>query len=226
MAEKRTALTHAGDTGENLAGVQVTEHIWRCPDGFYRWYHELSMLKNPIILFTTWKVLGISFGAVYLFVLISSAVSDSLFGWDGFLDITWVFVLLTLVIGAIAVLAYLIVAWCYGWKYVVLFEMDEQVVRHIQVPRQFKKAQALAWLTLLAGAAAKQPGAAGTGLLSMTRNSSTSEFQSVKRITVRPRRNLIKVNQKLARNQVYAAPEDFEFVRAHIVSHCPKAKVR
>ena len=219
-------VTAAAD-GETLpAGTRETERIRRCPDGSYRWYHELSMLKNPIILFTTWKVLGVCFGAVYLFVLISSAVSDSLFGWDGFLDITWIFVLLTLVIGAIAVLAYLVVAWCFGWKYVVLFEMDEQAVRHIQVPRQFKKAQALAWLTLLAGAAAKQPDAAGAGLLSMTRNSSTSEFKNVRRIIIRPRRGLIKLNQTLARNQVYAAPEDFEFVRAYIVSHCPKAKVR
>ena len=225
MEDKAAVLTPAEEGGENLAGERVTEHIWRCPDGVCRWYHELSMLKNPIILFTTWKVLGISFGVVYLFVLISSAATDSLYGWDGFLDLTWAFLLLTLAIAVIAALVYLIVAWCYGWKYVVLFEMDEKAVRHIQVPRQFKKAQALAWLTMLAGVGAKRPAAAGEGLLAATRNSSTSEFKSVKRIVVRPQRNLIKVNQTLERNQVYAAPEDFEFVRAHIVSHCAKAKV-
>ena len=226
MSAKETVPVPAPTAGEDLAGQPVTEHIRRCPDGMYRWYYELSMLKNPIILFTTWKVLGISFGVVYLFVLIASAVSDSLFGWRGFLDLTWGFVLLTVVIGVIAVLAYLIVAACFGWRYVVLFEMDDKVVRHIQVPRQFKKAQALAWLTLLAGAAAGKPSVSGAGLLAATRNTSTSEYKNVAEIIARPKRGLIKVNQLLNHNQIYAAPEDFDFVRDHIVSHCPKAKVR
>ncbi len=226
MARKRELTVSPEDSGENLSGEQVTEHIWRCPDGMYRWYFELSMLKNPVILFTAWKVLGISFGVVYLFVLIASAVSDSMYGWKGFFDLTWGFILLTLVIGVIAIFAYLIVAWCYGWKYVVLFEMDDKIVRHIQVPRQFKKAQALAWLSILAGIAAQRPAVSGAGLLSMTRNTSTSEFKNVERIVIRPKRDLIKVNQIFNRNQIYAAPGDFEFVRDHIVARCGKARIR
>ena len=226
MGGKRELTVPPEDGGENLADEQVTEHIWRCPDGMYRWYCELSMLKNPVILFTAWKVLGISFGVVYLFVLIVSAVSDSMYGWRGFFDLTWGFVLLTLAIAVIAVFAYLLVAWCYGWKYIVLFEMDDKIVRHIQVPRQFKKAQALTWLTILAGIAAKRPAVSGAGLLSMTRNTSTSEFKNVEWLVIRPRRNLIKVNQLLNRNQIYAEAEDFDFVREHIVAHCAKARVR
>ena len=227
METKEEKLSVPSDEGgENLAGEPVTEHIRRCPDGVYRWYYELPMLKNPVILFTSWKVLGISFGVVWLIVLISSAATDSLFGWRDVLDLTWIFVLLTLVLGFLAVIAYLIVAAVYGWHYVVLFEMDEQVVRHIQVPRQFRKAQAILWLTALAGAAGNSPTAAGAGLLAATRNSSTSAFANVERLVIRPRRDLIKVNQRLARNQVYAAPEDFDFVRDYVVAHCGKAKVK
>lgn len=225
MAEKSDAGMIAAHAA-SPSGEAVTAHILRCPDGVYRWYYELSMLKNPVILFTTWKVLGIAFGALWLFVLISSAVTDSLYGWDGFWNLTWVFILLTLAFGVLTVLAYLLVAACFGWRYVVLFEMDDAVVRHIQVPRQFKQAQAIAWLGLLAGLKTGMPAVAGAALLSATRNASISEFRSVARIVVRPRRNLIKVNQLFSRNQVYAAPEDFDFVRAHIVSHCAKAKVR
>ena len=220
MNDTRSEHTQTPETTEG------SERVRRCPDGVYRWYCELPMLKNPIILFTTWKVLGVSFGAVYLFVLISSAATDSLYGWTGFFDLTWGFVLLTLAMALISVLAYLIVAWCYGWKYVVLFEMDETCVRHIQVPRQFKRAQALAWLTMLGGAAAGRPSAAGAGLLAATRNSSTSEFKNVKRIVLRQKRGLIKLSQTLEHNQIYTAPEDFEFVREHIVSRCTKARVR
>ena len=211
---------------EKTAGEQVTEHIRRCPDGMYRWYYELSMLKNPVILFTTWKVLGISFAAVYLFVLISSAVSDALYGWRGFLDLTWIFLLVTLGLAVLSVLAYLLVAAAYGWRYVVLFEMDDKILRHIQVPRQFKKAQALTWLTMLAGAASKSPTTAAAGLLAATKNSSTSELANVRRIVLRPKRNLIKLKQTLEHNQVYAAPEDYEFVRAHLTARCGKASIR
>ena len=226
MGKQETQLTPAEDSRENLAGVQVTDHIWRCPDGVYRWYYELSMLRNPIVLYTTWGVLGISFGVVYLFVLIASAASDSLYGWDGFLDLTWGFLLLTLAIGVLTVFAYLLVAACYGWRYVVLFEMDEKTVRHIQVPRQFRKAQALAWLGLLAGLASGRPAGGASALLTATRSASVSEFEQVKRLVIRPARNLIKLNQRFNRNQIYAAPEDYEFVREYIAARCGKAKVR
>ena len=56
----------SGIPSENDA---VTERIRLCPDGVYRWFYSFSMLKNPAQLFTVWKVLGLSFGIVYLFVL-------------------------------------------------------------------------------------------------------------------------------------------------------------
>ena len=226
MGRNRSVPAAAADTGERLSGVQVTEHIWRCPDGVYRWYYELPMMKNPTILYTVWTVLGISFGLVFLFVLIVSAIGGSLGGWTGFLKMIGGFLLLALGFVVISVAAYAIVAGLYGGSYVVLFEMDDQLVRHIQVPRQFKQAQALAWLTVLAGIASGRPSVSGAGLLASSKNTSTSVFANVERVVVRPRRNLIKVNQLFERNQVYAAPEDFEFVREHIVSRCTKARVR
>lgn len=54
------------DSSERLSGKKVTENIYLCPDGKYRWYYEFPMMKNPTLLFTIWKVLGISFGIVYL----------------------------------------------------------------------------------------------------------------------------------------------------------------
>ena len=53
-----------------LQGEKVTENIWRCPDGVYRWSYEYHMLKNPTILITVWKVLGISIGAVLMLDLL------------------------------------------------------------------------------------------------------------------------------------------------------------
>ena len=39
--------------------------VRRAPDGTFRWTYEMSMLKHPLILFTTWKVLGAVCGAVF-----------------------------------------------------------------------------------------------------------------------------------------------------------------
>ena len=193
------------------------------PDGKYRWVYEVPMLKNPSILMDVYKVLGISFGLVWLFnVLIISCEDgltlDSLWGISsGFLVLMAVF----LVIGYVA---YVIVAWYYGWKYVVLFEMDEKEVKHQQMPRQVKKAKVLGALTALAGAAAGRPGVVGTGILSATRFSSTSVLANVEHLVPRRRLNLIKVNQLLNRNRIFVPDEDFDFVYDFLCQHCPNVR--
>jgi len=205
---------------------QVSEHIWRGPDGVYRWTYEVEMLKNPTILITVWKVLGISFGAVYGFVVLVSLLTDSMYGWEGFWDLTRGFLILAGVFLVISVIAYLIVAGMYGWKYVVHFELSETGVVHITDGMQAKKAETLGQLTMLAGALAKNRGAVSAGRLSAGRTTSTSEFSKVRTVKVRPRRHVIHVNMLLDRNQVYAAEEDFGFVRDYIVTRCVNAKVR
>jgi hypothetical protein len=193
------------------------------PDGKYRWVYEVPMLRNPSILFDVYKVLGVSFFIVWLFnvILISCEEGlslDSLWGvTSGFLVLLGVF----LVIGYVA---YIIVAWYYGWKYIVLFTLDEKEVKHQQMPRQVKKAKVLGALTALAGAAAGRPGVVGTGILSATRFSSTSVLANVEHLVPRRRLNLIKVNQLLNRNRVFVPDEDFDFVYDFLCRHCPNAR--
>ena len=57
-----------------ITGEKVTENIYLCPDGVYRWFYELNMLTNPTILFTVWKVILIAFGIVILFFLIMDLI--------------------------------------------------------------------------------------------------------------------------------------------------------
>ena len=135
-------------------------------------------------------------------------------------------VLLLIVLGLIAliVISYLILTAIYGWKYIVLFEMDEEKVVHIQMPKQYEKALALGWLTAMAGLAAQSITTAGAGVLSAAKDTSTSRFEDVRTVKAYPRRHLIKVNERLEHNQVYAAKEDFAFVKDYIVSHCPNIK--
>ena len=193
------------------------------PDGNYRWVYEVKMLTNPTILFDVYKVLGISFGVVWLFMLlIIGCEGDLTLGsiWEfsyGFLVLMAVFVV-------IGIVAYFIVAWVYDWKYVVLYTLNEKEVIHQQMPRQMKKAKVLGALTALVGVAAGRPGVVGSGILAASRSTSTSVLENVKRIKPCRRQNLIKVNQLLNKNRVYVPDEDFDFVYDFLCQHCPNAK--
>ena len=208
------------ETGDPSAvsGTRVTENVYFCPDGKYRWNYEFNMLTNPAILITTLKVMALSFGIVALLIII---FSGGISGWTDSDDLK-IIVILILVLAVISVLAYLIVAAMYGWKYQVLFEMDEAGVNHIQMKSQFKKAEAMGWLVALAGAAAGRPTVAGAGMLSATRSSMYTKFSAVRKVKGNRGRHTIYVNELLSRNQVYAEDADFDFVLNYIKSHTGK----
>ena len=193
------------------------------PDGKYRWVYEVPMLKNPSILFDIYWVLGISFGLVWLFNVLLIGCEDG-FSLESLWGFTSGFLILMLVFVVIGYVAYVIVAWTYGWKYVVLFTLDEKEVVHQQMPHQMKKAKVLGALTALVGAAAGKPGVVGSGILASSRSTSTSVLANVKRIKARRRQNLIKVNQLLNKNRIFVPDEDFDFVYDFLCQHCPNAK--
>ena len=192
-------------------------------DGKYRWVYEVPMLKNPSILIDVYKVLGISFGIVWLFNVLIISCDDGL-SLGNLWGITSGFLILMGVFLLIGYVAYVIVAWCYGWKYVVLFTLDEREVKHEQMPRQVKKAMLLGALTAMVGGAAGKPGVVGTGLLAASRTSTTSTLADVARLKPCRRHHLIKVNQLLNKNRVFVPDEDFDFVYDFLCQHCPKAK--
>lgn len=217
----------SGETKQGaLQGKSVTENIRLCPDGVYRWYYELDMLKNPAIILSVWKVLGISFGAVFFLLLTADLFQKRIQTAADLGRAVMPLLILMGVFFVISIISYLILAAMYGWKYMVLFEMTEDCVRHIQMPGQFQKAQALGWLAMLSGRSSGKPAMAGLGLDISARNTSVSEFKNVEVVKPRRRRNTIYVNQRLDRNQVYAGDADFDFVEKFILDRCTGAKVR
>ena len=191
-----------------------------CNDGKYRWAYEMNLLKNPTIFFTVLKVMMISVGIVWLFGLVIGLGDMDL---DYFLFWTKLSGIMLGVFVVLTIIGVLVTAAILG-KYVVLFEMDEKEVVHIQMPRQVKKAEVIGLITALVGAMAKNPTTMGTGLLAASKNRNSSEFANVRRVKAYRKRNLIKVNQLLNKNQVYVADEDFDFVYDFIKSRCTKAK--
>lgn len=201
----------------------VNEHVRLYPDGKYRWVYEVNMLTNFSILFDVWKVLGISMGIlVLLFVVIAVFDGD----WDvdmliGMASTLGVVALVMLVLGLIGYFVYAAIS---GWKYAVLFIMDEKEVVHQQMPNTVKKGQLIGALTILAGLASGRPGAVGTGVLAQSRLSMTSTLAHVERLISCRKINLIKVNERFEKNRVYVNTEDFDFVYDFLLTHCTHLK--
>lgn len=200
----------------------MSENIKKCDDGTYRWVYEFDMLKNPFILLTVLKI--------FLIVLVGIWVVFGLFriGNDGFVGAfalqTKELLIPAAILFGLSIVAYIILACIYGWKYCVLFEMNETGIRHIHMDKQYKKAQAIGWLTAMAGAAAGKPGAAGTGLLAATKNEQATEFRIVKRMRSFRAFHTIKLDGLLNHNQIYTQPEDYDFVLDYISKRIPKSK--
>lgn len=208
---------------EQLKGQKVTPNIVLGTDGKYHWYYEFKLMQNPTILLLILKIFTWISVGIWAMLVIVDLIGGRM-SWKTLWGTTELFLIGTGVLWAISFLGYFFYALLQGWKYCVMFEMDEDGVTHTQMPKEFKKAQAMAAVLVFMGVAARKPGAVGTGLLAGSRNSMTSSWNSVKSVEFIRKRDVIKVNERLNKNQVYALPEDYpfveDFIRKHVSSKC------
>ena len=162
--------------------------------------YEYPMLKNPTILLTA-LTLFLLCGLAPVGLVVLSSLSRE--GIDALVSGLQVYGILVLIALPLTLIYYGILAMNYGWKYIVLFEMDETGITHLRQPRQFQKAQ---------------------GFAIATHNSGTTRFSQVRRMKRLPRWDTIKLHGRLHRNQVYVPPADGDFVWNYIAAHCPQAK--
>lgn len=203
--------------------VSPSKEIIQGPDGVYRWAYDLNMFTNPTILFTVFKVLGIGFGFMCVFV-IGLDVMNGYFTLSEFLETAKVFLLIFVGLMILTVFSYCLYAlFVLGGKYCVLFEMDEKGITHTQAPKQFKKAQVVALIT---GLTTNNLSTLGSSMIVGSRSSISSKWSNVRSVQFFPHRGVIKVNEPLSKNQVYVAKEDFEFVQDYITSHCVNATIK
>lgn len=201
-------------------GTKTGEGIIQDGTDSYRWMYEFSFWKNPAVLITTYKLL-----------LLASLVPSLLMFFltlfeDGIAPAFKIFITImgggAILMAILLVIAYPLLGLLYGGKYFVLFKMDNKGINHIQLDKQFKKAQALGLLTTLLGAASGNMVAGGAGILAATKKSLYTSFKKVKSIKVHAGRNTIYLNESMSRNQIYVDNENFQFVKEYILNHCPK----
>ncbi|MBQ4425489.1 MAG: hypothetical protein II882_07125 [Lachnospiraceae bacterium] len=198
--------------------AQLTDKVLPCTDRVYRWIYELPMLKSFFLLLEVWRCLLI--GALFPFLLVM------IFSSDSFVErLKTAGGILGIVLGIFFVLsfpAYWIVTKANNGKYTVLFEMDDEWISHTQIKTD--KARALEVLTMFAGAASGNATMAGIGLLNASGGSLSCRYDRVRTIKAKRRKNLIRVNTRLIRNQVYVSDGDFDFVLQFLKEHCPNAR--
>ena len=204
------------------ADRRMTENIYHCSDGKFRWIYEYSMMKNPVILFTILKIFGIIGLIIFLFVVFVSLVSGNianLFSGD-FEDAKYGLLAILVFIGVIF-LSYFIVAAQYGFKYCVIFEMDDYGIAHIQQAQQFEKARATAFLQMMLGAAQGNLSMYAGGFVRYDKQAEYTTFSQVHHVKVMRAFHTIKIDAPLSHNQIYADPNDFEFVFNFLRAHVP-----
>ena len=216
---------------KSAAEEQLTptaENLVRDEHGTYRWVYEFNLLTNPTILLTIIKIfLGIVVALIVFGVVLT--IPDLVQGYADAGDVAGTFVsggAIALLFIVLTIVGYAIYALMNGGKYCVLFTMDDEGITHKQLPREFKKAQVVAGLNVLAGLAGGNLSQMGMGMLVATHDTTASTFSSVRSVKGSRALRVIKVNEPLAKNQVYVEPEDYDFVFGYIRDHCPNAKTK
>ena len=153
----------------------IGERVTLCEDGKYRWRYDVSLLKNPMIFLLVWKIFFFIFLGIFVVTTIADMVQWGTKRLAGNLKI-WGIVLIGMT--AVVFLGYLVYAAKMGWKYCVIFEMDEKGINHAQIPEQAEKARAMGEMTMRLGAG--NPTMEGIGRNSQ-RTEMYSEFAKVKR---------------------------------------------
>lgn len=194
------------------------DRVTMCMDGKYRWVYELSLFRNPTVLFTLLKV--------FLIVTAIMWVMAFLIGLgDGAAEAARTACMMAGICLAIMIplclLGYAVYALKMGGKYCVVFEMDDEGVLHAQQQEQAEKAGLLSDIGVLAGALTGNPALAGSSLLAKTNTSMYTEFPDVRVVRASRGRNTIYVNN----NQVYVPDEDFDMVLDFIRAHSPNARI-
>ncbi len=204
--------------------VYKSKNITMCNDGKYRWVYELDLYKTTVIIKEVWRAILISIAIVialmFIFVTMEGDFMEALrFIGESVAILCGIFLVLSIV-------GYLIFAYIIGGKYCALFEMDEDGINNKALEKHVKKAELIGVITALAGIASGRPGVVGTGILGASRTSMYTSFDDVKELEILPKQHLIRVNETLSRNQVYAEDEDFSFVAEYLKAHCKNAKVK
>lgn len=201
----------------------LPEGIFRDERGAYHWVYHLDMKRNPVPLLIIMKLMVYICGGMAVFIFFMTLLNHNTlaesfkafaivaFGIGGFLLL-------------VAYISWLVVIAIHGSNYTVEHLMTEDCVEHLQTHEEREQSKKVKTLVFVLGMLSDDPGSMGLAMAG--REEMTSRYTDVKKIVASRRHDLIKVNNVLQHNHIYAYPHQYAFVWDYITSHCPQAKVK
>lgn len=203
--------------GPTLAPRMLPRGIFLGRDGKYRWTYAVNSWTNGAMLATILKfTLGVFVFLILLmfFINLGNGAEESIRSLLSFLPIG-----LACTVGLMLV-GYVLMALINGGRYQVIFTMDNEQIVHAQA-----KKQAETWRKI-AAADFFLTGDITTELAACASEKFVSCYKDVKTVCIQRKNDLIRLNEVLVKNQIYAAPEQYDFVLNYIVPRCANAKIK
>ena len=203
----------------------LPEGIFCDESGAYHWVYHLDMKKNPEPLRVVIKLIfGVTF-AVALLVAVMLVLGSNGVGYS-----LMIFCAVGGGLGAVMAL----VAWCVwlvegarrGWHYLYEYLMTEERVVVLQTPEEQAHSEKLAAASFVLSVVNGSPTLAAAGTAALAGVRVDSVYKDVRKVIAVRRHDLIKVNNRLMHNVVYADARQYDFVWSYITSHCPNAKIK
>jgi hypothetical protein len=219
----RKVLAMKGDSRarHGAIGLPANTNIAVSADGLYGWRGTVDMRENPTIGLLVVKMVGIIAGSLaVLFVCISASAG---------IDKRVIPMMAAILLGVCAFVAllaaviYLIYRAALGGAYSADYLMDETGFVFRPSRKENKIAKGAAVGSAVIAAMAGSYGITAAGIAAVNTEAAT-RFASVYRVKGIKRHCVIKVSEPFLYNQVYVAPQDYDFVYRFICDRCPKAR--
>lgn len=201
----------------------LPEGIFRDERGAYHWVYHLDMKRNPVLLLVLLKIMVYICGGMAVFMFFATWLNHNTFA-----EAVKAFAIVFFGIGGslalVTYISWLIIMKIHGGNYTVEHLMTEDRIEHLQTQEEQEQSKKVKAMVFVLGMLSDDPGA--VGLAMGGQEEMTSRYADVKKIIASPRHDLIKVNNVLQHNHIYAYPHQYEFVWNYITSHCPSAKTK
>src|SRR6056297_1713982 len=171
-----------------------------------KWEVKVPIFRNPLILKQLGIAIGLPFGILIIFLIMVTN------------QIRYLFYSLAL-LGLLFLITYLTIMILYQGKYDVGFVLDKKGIRCYTQKKQAKKNKIINNLAVILGIFFRRPTIAGAGMLAQSRQNIRINWRNVRKVTYRPKQQLILVKGNFAENiAVFCSKKNYEQVKS-VINH-------
>ncbi len=203
------------------AALPVGTNISVNEDGLYGWRGTVNMYENPTIGLLTAKMAAFIIGIVLAICLVIGI--STCHTVRSFVMMASICLGVCAFVAALTGVFYLIYRALLGGTYAADYLMDDTGLVFKPAPKADRISKNVAIGTAIIAALAGSYGVTAAGIAA-TNTEGATRFKSAHRIKGIKKHCVIKVSEWFLYNQVYVAPQDYDFVYNFIRERCPKAK--